>query len=99
MGIWKDTGSTRLQNLAVRSILVFNSTLNGNKLVGIHNRTGMEFAIKFNGTLVGMLSVTSPTNTQKDDLHAAAVPSPTLMGLLSNTGSCVGPVWGAVPAV
>eukprot|EP00983_Pelagomonas_calceolata_P007431 242539-Pelagomonas_calceolata.AAC.1 len=27
MGIWRVTGSTRIQNLAVRSITVFNSTI------------------------------------------------------------------------
>eukprot|EP00983_Pelagomonas_calceolata_P013809 442381-Pelagomonas_calceolata.AAC.1 len=50
---------------------------------------GMKFASKFNGTLVvktqlfklvkGMLSVTGPANTQKDDVHAAAVPPPTVV--------------------
>eukprot|EP00983_Pelagomonas_calceolata_P062303 1147236-Pelagomonas_calceolata.AAC.3 len=48
---------------------------------------GVKFASKFNGTSViksqlvnlvkGTLSVTAPTNIQKDDLQAAAVPSPT----------------------
>eukprot|EP00983_Pelagomonas_calceolata_P074252 1152482-Pelagomonas_calceolata.AAC.3 len=57
-------------------MFVFNSTPNGNKLVGIRNMMCMEFASKFNGTLVvktqslklvkGMLSVTGPTNTLKD---------------------------------
>eukprot|EP00983_Pelagomonas_calceolata_P079961 1154930-Pelagomonas_calceolata.AAC.1 len=104
MGIWRVTGSTQLQNLAVRSICVFNSTPSGNKLVGIRNRMGMEFASKFNGTLVvksqsfklvkGMLSATGLTNTQKDDLHAAAVLSPNVVQLmgLSNAGSGFGPV-------
>eukprot|EP00983_Pelagomonas_calceolata_P046297 1140095-Pelagomonas_calceolata.AAC.4 len=34
MGIWRVIGSTRLHNLAARSIFVFNSTPSGNKLVG-----------------------------------------------------------------
>eukprot|EP00983_Pelagomonas_calceolata_P069512 1150389-Pelagomonas_calceolata.AAC.1 len=52
MGIRRVTGSTRLHNLAVKSILVFNSTPSGNKLVGIQNRMGMRFASKFIGALV-----------------------------------------------
>eukprot|EP00983_Pelagomonas_calceolata_P030348 952428-Pelagomonas_calceolata.AAC.1 len=73
IGIWRVTGSW-LQNLTVRNIFDFNSTPSGNKLVGVHNRVGMKFASRFNGTLVvktqmfelveGMLSVTGPTNTQ-----------------------------------
>eukprot|EP00983_Pelagomonas_calceolata_P001125 38668-Pelagomonas_calceolata.AAC.1 len=31
MGVWRDTGSARLQNLAVRSVFVLNSTPSGNK--------------------------------------------------------------------
>eukprot|EP00983_Pelagomonas_calceolata_P067202 1149401-Pelagomonas_calceolata.AAC.4 len=79
MGIWRVTGSTRLQNLAVRGVCVFNSTPSGNKLVGIHNRTGMEFARKFNGMLVvksqlfklakATLSVTGPTNTRAGTVY------------------------------
>eukprot|EP00983_Pelagomonas_calceolata_P018514 580717-Pelagomonas_calceolata.AAC.1 len=76
MAIWRFTGSTRLHNLAVRSMIVFNSTPSGDKL-GVHNRMGMKFASKFNGTLLmvksqlfkllkGVLSVAGPTNTQKD---------------------------------
>eukprot|EP00983_Pelagomonas_calceolata_P050624 1142060-Pelagomonas_calceolata.AAC.1 len=42
MGIWRAPGSTQLQNLAVRSIHVFNSMPSGNKLVGIHDRSGHE---------------------------------------------------------
>eukprot|EP00983_Pelagomonas_calceolata_P024184 760706-Pelagomonas_calceolata.AAC.1 len=71
MGVWRAGGSTRLQNLAVRSMIVFNSASSGGKLVGLHNRMGMELASKFNGTLVaksqlfklveGMLSIPSPT--------------------------------------
>eukprot|EP00983_Pelagomonas_calceolata_P072963 1151955-Pelagomonas_calceolata.AAC.1 len=67
MGIWRVTGSTRLHNLAVTNIFVFNSMPSGNKLVGIHNRMGIKFASKFIGALVvksqlfklvkGMLSV------------------------------------------
>eukprot|EP00983_Pelagomonas_calceolata_P083741 1156224-Pelagomonas_calceolata.AAC.2 len=52
MGIWRVPRSTQLQNLAVRSIIVFNSTPSGNKLVGIRNKMDMKFASKFNGTLV-----------------------------------------------
>eukprot|EP00983_Pelagomonas_calceolata_P023856 751174-Pelagomonas_calceolata.AAC.1 len=44
MGIWGVTGSTQLQNLAVKISLVFSSTPSGNKLVGICNRMGMKFA-------------------------------------------------------
>eukprot|EP00983_Pelagomonas_calceolata_P016699 525774-Pelagomonas_calceolata.AAC.1 len=49
MGIWRVVGSTRLHNLAARSILVFNSSFGGNKLVGIHDRMGMKFASEFIG--------------------------------------------------
>eukprot|EP00983_Pelagomonas_calceolata_P057456 1145070-Pelagomonas_calceolata.AAC.4 len=52
MGILKINASTRLQNLAVRSIFVFNSTPNGDKFVDMRNRMGKKFASKFNGTLV-----------------------------------------------
>eukprot|EP00983_Pelagomonas_calceolata_P057857 1145246-Pelagomonas_calceolata.AAC.5 len=52
MGIWRVIGSARLHNLATRSILVFNSTPSGNKLVGTQNRMGMKFASKFSGALV-----------------------------------------------
>eukprot|EP00983_Pelagomonas_calceolata_P055568 1144208-Pelagomonas_calceolata.AAC.9 len=75
MGIMRVIGS-RLHNLAARSFLVFDSTPSGNKLVSIHNRTGMKFASKFIGVLAaksqlfklvkGVLSVAGPTNTQKD---------------------------------
>eukprot|EP00983_Pelagomonas_calceolata_P088370 1157190-Pelagomonas_calceolata.AAC.2 len=50
---------------------------------------GMKFASKFDGTLVvksrlskavnGMLSRIDPTDTHKDDLHAAAVSPPTVV--------------------
>uniref|UniRef100_A0A6S8PPB3 Uncharacterized protein n=1 Tax=Dunaliella tertiolecta TaxID=3047 RepID=A0A6S8PPB3_DUNTE len=80
MGIWRVIGSTRLHNLAARSILVFNSTPSGNKLVGIHDRMGMKFASKFIGALMvksqlfklvkGVLSVAGPTNTQKDGVES-----------------------------
>eukprot|EP00983_Pelagomonas_calceolata_P095741 1158047-Pelagomonas_calceolata.AAC.2 len=50
MGIWRVIGSTRLLSLAVRSILVFNSTPSGNKLVGVHNRMGVKLESKFSGT-------------------------------------------------
>eukprot|EP00983_Pelagomonas_calceolata_P053482 1143307-Pelagomonas_calceolata.AAC.2 len=51
MGIWRVTGSTRVQNLAVRTphtrnIIVFNSTPSGNKLVGVHSRMGMQWALE-----------------------------------------------------
>eukprot|EP00983_Pelagomonas_calceolata_P078014 1154103-Pelagomonas_calceolata.AAC.3 len=46
MGIWRVTGSIRLRNLAARSIIVFHSTPSGNKLVGMHNKMGMNFASK-----------------------------------------------------
>eukprot|EP00983_Pelagomonas_calceolata_P053424 1143283-Pelagomonas_calceolata.AAC.2 len=54
MGIWRFTGSTQLQNLAVRSITIFHSTSSGNKLVGILNRMplGIEFLSKFMGLLM-----------------------------------------------
>eukprot|EP00983_Pelagomonas_calceolata_P039226 1137083-Pelagomonas_calceolata.AAC.1 len=87
MGIWRVSGSSWPQNLAVGSGIAFNSTPSGNKLVGIHNRMGMEYTSKFNGTLVVksqlfklvkvMLNVTGPTNTQEDDLHGAVMPPPT----------------------
>eukprot|EP00983_Pelagomonas_calceolata_P018036 565926-Pelagomonas_calceolata.AAC.1 len=41
MGIWRVTGSTRLQNLAVYCIFVFNSTPNGNKFGSALNRVGV----------------------------------------------------------
>eukprot|EP00983_Pelagomonas_calceolata_P046830 1140353-Pelagomonas_calceolata.AAC.2 len=75
MGIWRVSGSTRFQNLAIRSMIVFNSMSCGNKLIGTHKRMGTKLAGKFNGMLVvqshlfkvvkGMLSVTGPTITQK----------------------------------
>eukprot|EP00983_Pelagomonas_calceolata_P052336 1142809-Pelagomonas_calceolata.AAC.1 len=79
MGIWKVTGRNRcgdrIQNLAVRSIIVFNSTASDNKLAGILNQMGMNFVSKLNGTLMiqsqllkvfeGVLSITSPTNAQE----------------------------------
>eukprot|EP00983_Pelagomonas_calceolata_P004933 161851-Pelagomonas_calceolata.AAC.1 len=52
MGIWRVTGSTWLQNLAVRSKTVFSSTSSGSKLVGMLNRMGMKFVSKFNGALM-----------------------------------------------
>eukprot|EP00983_Pelagomonas_calceolata_P110585 1159688-Pelagomonas_calceolata.AAC.1 len=73
-GFWRVTGSTRVQNLTVKSICAFNSTPSGNKLIGIHDRMDMEFASKFNGTMVvksqlfklvkGILNIAGPTNTQ-----------------------------------
>eukprot|EP00983_Pelagomonas_calceolata_P115112 1160159-Pelagomonas_calceolata.AAC.6 len=52
MVIWRVTGSTRLQSLAMRSNFVFNGTPSGNKFVGIRNSTGMKLVSKFIGTLV-----------------------------------------------
>eukprot|EP00983_Pelagomonas_calceolata_P133280 1161951-Pelagomonas_calceolata.AAC.1 len=52
MGTLRVTRSTRFQNLAVRSIIVFNSTPCGKKPVSVNNRMGMQFASKFIGTLV-----------------------------------------------
>eukprot|EP00983_Pelagomonas_calceolata_P078376 1154238-Pelagomonas_calceolata.AAC.2 len=52
MEIWRVSGSTQLQNLAARNMIVFNSTPSGNKLVGVHDRMGMKFASIFNGALV-----------------------------------------------
>eukprot|EP00983_Pelagomonas_calceolata_P040267 1137537-Pelagomonas_calceolata.AAC.2 len=89
MGTWRVTGSSWLQKLTVRNIFVFNSMPSCNQIVGIHDRMGMKFTSKCNGTMLvksqlfklpvikGMLSETGPTNTQKDDLHGAAVPPPT----------------------
>eukprot|EP00983_Pelagomonas_calceolata_P053276 1143237-Pelagomonas_calceolata.AAC.1 len=80
MGIWRVTGSTWLQNLAVRSNTVFNSTPGGNKLVCAHNRMGMQFARKFYGMLMvksqlfklvkGMLNIAGPTDTQEDGVES-----------------------------
>eukprot|EP00983_Pelagomonas_calceolata_P050725 1142098-Pelagomonas_calceolata.AAC.6 len=80
MEIWRVNRSTRLQNLAARSTVVFNGKPSGNKLGGIHNRMGMKFASKFIGALVvksqlfklakGMLNVAGPTNTQKDGMKS-----------------------------
>eukprot|EP00983_Pelagomonas_calceolata_P069561 1150406-Pelagomonas_calceolata.AAC.2 len=66
MGTWRVTEAP--------SFRTWLSTPTGRKLVGIHSKMGMAFASKFNGTLVvkmfklvkGMLSITGPTNTQKD---------------------------------
>eukprot|EP00983_Pelagomonas_calceolata_P097255 1158224-Pelagomonas_calceolata.AAC.2 len=52
MEIWRVSGGTRPQNMAVRSITVINSTPSGNKLVGILYRMGMKSVCEFNGTLV-----------------------------------------------
>eukprot|EP00983_Pelagomonas_calceolata_P038780 1136917-Pelagomonas_calceolata.AAC.5 len=78
MGIWRVSASTRLQNLTVRSMIVFNSTPSGNKLVDVQNRMGMKLASKFNGTLMvkpnlfeltkGVCNTTGPANTQKDSM-------------------------------
>eukprot|EP00983_Pelagomonas_calceolata_P038182 1136701-Pelagomonas_calceolata.AAC.1 len=76
MGIWRVSGSTWPQHLAVRSMIVFDSTPSGNKLVGIHNRMGMKFPSKFSGPLMvksklfelvkGVFYITGPANTQKE---------------------------------
>eukprot|EP00983_Pelagomonas_calceolata_P006642 218014-Pelagomonas_calceolata.AAC.1 len=52
MGIWRVSGSIRLQNIAERSIVVFISTPSGNKLMGILNQMGMEYLSKFMGLLM-----------------------------------------------
>eukprot|EP00983_Pelagomonas_calceolata_P045465 1139751-Pelagomonas_calceolata.AAC.5 len=80
MGFWRVTKSTRLQNLAVISVLVLKSTPGGNKFMSILNRMGMQVARKFQGTLLvksqlfklvqGMLSIAGPTNTQKDGVKS-----------------------------
>eukprot|EP00967_Tisochrysis_lutea_P034575 scaffold41325_cov16-Tisochrysis_lutea.AAC.1 len=46
MRIWRLNGSTRLQKLAVRNIVVLISMSNGNKLVGVYYRMGMKCASK-----------------------------------------------------
>eukprot|EP00983_Pelagomonas_calceolata_P026532 832880-Pelagomonas_calceolata.AAC.1 len=51
MGICRVTGSTRIQNLALRSI-IFHSTSCGNKPMGLLNRMGMEFLSNFMGPLM-----------------------------------------------
>eukprot|EP00983_Pelagomonas_calceolata_P117926 1160455-Pelagomonas_calceolata.AAC.4 len=80
MGIWRVSGSTRLHNLAARSILVLSSTPSGTKLVGVLNRMGMKLASKFNGTLMAkfklfeviksVFTITGPANTQKDNMKS-----------------------------
>eukprot|EP00983_Pelagomonas_calceolata_P088336 1157180-Pelagomonas_calceolata.AAC.2 len=42
MGVWRVTGSTWLQNLAVRSAFVLESTPSGNKFMSILNRMGRD---------------------------------------------------------
>eukprot|EP00983_Pelagomonas_calceolata_P041590 1138148-Pelagomonas_calceolata.AAC.2 len=72
MRTWRIAGSTRFQNLAVRSMIVFNSTPSGSKLVGISNRMGMKFARKWH--VGGQV----PLFYWLRDLYAATVPSPTV---------------------
>eukprot|EP00983_Pelagomonas_calceolata_P047464 1140654-Pelagomonas_calceolata.AAC.1 len=48
---WRFSGSTRLQNLAVRSITVFNGTPCGNKLVGICDRGGLQGGLAYSPRL------------------------------------------------
>eukprot|EP00983_Pelagomonas_calceolata_P104064 1158980-Pelagomonas_calceolata.AAC.5 len=63
MGVWRVTGSTRLQNLAVRSVFVFDGTSSGNKFVGIFRLYGFY---SFVGIFDRMsMQFASPTNTQK----------------------------------
>eukprot|EP00967_Tisochrysis_lutea_P069622 scaffold91552_cov18-Tisochrysis_lutea.AAC.1 len=50
--IGRVAGTALLQNLAVRSNVVSNSTPNCNEFVSIRNRIGINFASKLNGTLV-----------------------------------------------
>eukprot|EP00983_Pelagomonas_calceolata_P115946 1160253-Pelagomonas_calceolata.AAC.6 len=53
MGIWRVTGSTQLQNLAVRGLIAFSGAPSGNKLVTkIHISKGLKSVSKFDGTLV-----------------------------------------------
>eukprot|EP00983_Pelagomonas_calceolata_P032760 1026332-Pelagomonas_calceolata.AAC.1 len=80
MGIWRVTGSTWLQNLAVRNIIILHSASSGNKVMGILNRMGMEFLSKFMGPLLvqskmfelvqGVISEAGPANTQKDGVKS-----------------------------
>eukprot|EP00983_Pelagomonas_calceolata_P002827 93314-Pelagomonas_calceolata.AAC.2 len=64
MGARRVTGSTRLQNLAVRSVFFFSSmpTARGNKFMSIQNGHADREQ--------GMLSVAGPTNTQKDSVES-----------------------------
>eukprot|EP00983_Pelagomonas_calceolata_P070290 1150728-Pelagomonas_calceolata.AAC.1 len=67
-----------LQNLAVRSIIFFNNTPSGYKLVGVHNRMGMKLASKYNGTLM-VKSKLFELIKGFIVLHAAALPPPTVV--------------------
>eukprot|EP00983_Pelagomonas_calceolata_P013124 419381-Pelagomonas_calceolata.AAC.1 len=71
MGIWRVTGSTRLQNPAMRSVFVLSGTPSG---------WACSFASKFHGTVVvkfklfelikGVFSITSHTNAQENNMKS-----------------------------
>eukprot|EP00983_Pelagomonas_calceolata_P013292 424189-Pelagomonas_calceolata.AAC.1 len=90
MGVWRITGSTRLQNLAVRSF-VLNSTPSGIKSMSILNRMGMKFVSKFNGMLMvqsQLLELRSAVegthgSSEPIGLRVAAVPPSTVVGVKS----------------
>eukprot|EP00983_Pelagomonas_calceolata_P118656 1160528-Pelagomonas_calceolata.AAC.1 len=84
MGIWRVTGSTRLKNLTVGGIVVFSSPSVGNKLVGVHDRMGKKFASKFSAHWLSSPMYVPLACSQLMELF--------------NAGSCVAPVWGAMPA-
>eukprot|EP00983_Pelagomonas_calceolata_P009335 302227-Pelagomonas_calceolata.AAC.1 len=69
-GVWRVAGSTRLWNLAVSIILVFNSTPGGYKYVGVLYRRCIEFTCKPTSSLVIELFHCYLCKDQ----HAAAVP-------------------------
>eukprot|EP00967_Tisochrysis_lutea_P074967 scaffold100853_cov21-Tisochrysis_lutea.AAC.1 len=64
------TGSTRLQDLAVRSILVFNDAPGGNEF-GTLYRMGMEFTCKFNKVCLHA-AVLPPTVAQASSIMCYA---------------------------
>eukprot|EP00983_Pelagomonas_calceolata_P070620 1150858-Pelagomonas_calceolata.AAC.4 len=91
MGIWRVIGSTRLQNLAVRSVCVFNSTPSGYAQC---NRAHQhpEGGCAASNCCPGL----EPSQRNLYQVYVPLVHTQ-LMGL-SNAGSCVGPVWSAVPS-
>eukprot|EP00983_Pelagomonas_calceolata_P116735 1160343-Pelagomonas_calceolata.AAC.1 len=66
MGVWGVTGSTRLQNLAVRSFVI-KSTPSRNKFMSILNRMGMQIA---NAAVRASFKARCPTSTQKDGVKS-----------------------------
>eukprot|EP00983_Pelagomonas_calceolata_P084843 1156440-Pelagomonas_calceolata.AAC.6 len=46
VGIWRVDSCTGLQNLAARSVVVFNCTLSGRNFVGVLHKVCMEFTCK-----------------------------------------------------